>query len=502
MSSRLPGPRVLKLTNWHARVLDAFLALSKGGGLMGSLHRRYGPVLQTSRNELSVNSAAGIRDLYAGARRLDRPDPLVIFHNYQAENLVATEDGQLHHDRRKPIRSIYSVTAVEAEATQEVIHEAVARLETYLRAQRQPLEVKPALRLLLYEIMSHIVYGKEHALNLFESSTEREAIDHDTTYQQDRLFSLSVLVPAWLPRFTLWLRRNNLAPRALAGNFPPGLVADRLSRDALTALKASKTRVPPSPLPDQDPESLISRLHDHFTTQGPTPAIPSEAYILSECVDHFWAGTSTTVDALIPLLHHLSQPENKARQARLRRELREAAITPADPSTPPLLPSANTLKKLPFLDAVIRETLRLNPPIPASMTRRVSTREGPVSVCGHRIPLGMVVGASPYVVGRNPDVYERAEQWVPERWLAGQEGAADDSGEGNGEKLRDMKRHFFAFGAGPRMCLGVNVAWAAMRAAVAGVYGRFETELVVADKSGWTGQKAEDRVRFRRLHDC
>ena len=114
----------------------------------------------------------------------------------------------------------------------------------------------------------------------------------------------------------------------------------------------------------------------------------------------------------------------------------------------------------------------------------------------------MVVGASPYVVGRNPDVYERAEQWVPERWLAGQEGAADDSGEGNGEKLRDMKRHFFAFGAGPRMCLGVNVAWAAMRAAVAGVYGRFETELVVADKSGWTGQKAEDRVRFRRLHDC
>lgn len=492
MRPRLPGPHILKYTNLHARIIEVAVTLSKGAGFLNKLHKTYGPVVQFSRNEASINDVTGIRDVYAVTRRLDRPDPLVIFHNYQAENLVSTEAGNVHQERRKPIRSIYSASAIEAQDTQRAIQASVARLIKHIEAIKDPVEVKPVLRPLLYEIMSHVVYGKEHALDLFSDATQRAAIEADTQYQEERLFNPLVLIVAFLPRFTLWLRRNNLAPRSIAGHFPVDLVSDRIGREALAALKARKI---PSNEGSTQTESLIHRLYSYYATNGPSTAIPSEAYFLSDCIDHFWAGVSTTVDGLSPLVHHLSRPENASRQERLRHELHSAGLGPGS-----LVPSTPTLKQLPYLDAVIRETLRLNPPIPASMTRKVSEREGPISVCGHEIRPGMTIGASPHVIGRNPDVYDEPEKWVPERWLL--DGGADSEGGGGArrnEKLRAMKSHFFAFGAGPRMCLGVNVAWASMRAAVAGLYSNFATELVEAESAGWFSGMKASKVRFRKL---
>lgn len=487
MQLRLPGPRALKYMNIQARVIEIFLTLSRGSGFINQLHRRHGSVVQISRDEVSVNSAAALRDLYAVSRRLDRPGPLVIFHNYQAENLVSTENGDVHQERRKPLRSIYSASAVDARETQSAIQDSTKAFLQYVSRLHEPVEVKPILRLVLYEIMSHVVYGSDHALNLCSDAKQHSLMEADTKYQEDRLFDPLVILPAFFPRLTLWLRRHNLAPTSIAGRFPPGLVSDRIGREALAALQtapvASATH----------PESLVHRLHSHYATHGPSTAVPSEAYILSDSLDHFWAGVSTTTDALAPLIHHLSHPQNLHRQQRLRRELHTAGITPGS-----AVPPSAELKRLPYLDAVIRETLRLNPPIPVGMARKVAERDGLVVVCGHRMRAGMTVGASPLVMGRNEEVYERADAWLPERWLV-EDGDEGEARAARREKVQDMKRHFVAFGAGPRMCLGVNVAWAAMRAVVAGLYAGFETELVEGTRGRWWQRTPESKVRFREL---
>ena len=116
-----------------------------------------------------------------------------------------------------------------------------------------------------------------------------------------------------------------------------------------------------------------------------------------------------------------------------------------------MLLSTEELKHLSYLDAVIRETLPLNPPIPSSMTRMVSVREGSLHVYGYEVPAGWVASASPYTVGRSGQVFGREEMWLPERWL-GEIGGDGAVREKDKTHMRDVKRHFFAFGAGPRMC--------------------------------------------------
>lgn len=492
MRPRLPGPGVLKYTNIQARIVEVALTVSKGAGFINKLHKTHGSVVQISRNEVSVNDVAGLRELYAVSRRLDRPDPLVFFHNYQAENLVSTEAGDVHHERRKPIRSIYSASAVEAPEAQSAIRACVARMNKHIETSvKEPVDVKPVLQLLLYEIMSHIVYGREHALDLFSDEEQRAAIPADIQYQDDRLFNPMILIVAFLPRFTLWLRRNNLAPRSISGATPPNILSHRMGKEALTALKARKS--PANEGPPQ-PENLLRRLYSHYILNGPSTSVPSEAYILSDCLDHFWAGVSTTTETLAPLIHHLSRAQNQTRQERLRQELCSAGIGPGSS-----VPTMSELKQLPYLDAVIRETLRLNPPIPVSMARKVSKREGAISVCGHEIRPGMRIGASPYVLGRKADVYDEPDRWIPERWL--DKGVESEAGCPERDKLKAMKSHFFAFGAGPRMCLGVNVAWAAMRAAVAGLYSNFETEVVQVETPGWFSSGTSDRIRFSKLDE-
>ena len=70
--------------------------------------------------------------------------------------------------------------------------------------------------------------------------------------------------------------------------------------------------------------------------------------------------------------------------------------------------------------------------------------EGGSEVAGRHLAAGTVIGANPWVIHRNKDVYgDDVEAFRPERWLK------EDTG--------DMHRFFFAFGAGARMCLGRNI---------------------------------------------
>lgn len=72
---------------------------------------------------------------------------------------------------------------------------------------------------------------------------------------------------------------------------------------------------------------------------------------------------------------------------------------------------------------------------------------------GYNIPAGIRVHCNAYTLHRNEEVFPAPESWVPERWLLGN--AEDEAGQ---ERLREMKRWFWAFGSGGRMCLGSHLA--------------------------------------------
>ena len=202
--------------------------------------------------------------------------------------------------------------------------------------------------------------------------------------------------------------------------------------------------------------SLLDRLwvhHEDFKREGGL----TDLEIASEVADHLDAGIDTTSNTLMFLIWALSLPRNHKFQERLIEELRNISAEALDHNG---LPYVEVADKLPYLDAVLKETLRLYTPLPATEPRSAAVE---TVVDGYRIPAHTVVGMSPYALHRNPDIFPRPMEFDPERWL------------GDEEDVKQRKKWFWAFSSGGRMCIGMHLAMAEMTCLAAAIYLRYRT---------------------------
>jgi cytochrome P450 len=102
-----------------------------------------------------------------------------------------------------------------------------------------------------------------------------------------------------------------------------------------------------------------------------------------------------------------------------------------------------------YVDAVIRETLRIRPVLP--FVGRKLTR--PQTIAGWDLPRGARVAPSIHLVHRREDLYPDAAAFKPERWLG----------------VRPNPYHFIPFGGGVRRCLGASFAETEMRAVLGAI---------------------------------
>jgi cytochrome P450 len=161
-----------------------------------------------------------------------------------------------------------------------------------------------------------------------------------------------------------------------------------------------------------------------------------EELLLDELITLFFAGHETTAVALTWLAHLLAtHPEATGRlTAELDQTLGQRPITFAD------------LADLPYLDAVIKETLRLYPPA-FGFGREV---QEPFTIGPTQFPRQAVLLFSSYATHRDPTLYDQPDRFWPDRFLQ--------------EDTRPDKYAYFPFGVGSRICLG-NM-FAQMEAAV------------------------------------
>ena len=113
----------------------------------------------------------------------------------------------------------------------------------------------------------------------------------------------------------------------------------------------------------------------------------------------------------------------------------EAAAVGAVPRTP------KELKRFPYAEALFRETLRLFPPVSTDARRALVDFE----LGGRTVPAGTQVSISIAHLSRHSEVYERPDDFLPERWL------------GRTEAVSPLE--LVQFGGGPHFCLGYHLAW-------------------------------------------
>jgi cytochrome P450 len=176
----------------------------------------------------------------------------------------------------------------------------------------------------------------------------------------------------------------------------------------------------------------------------------TERQLRDETMTLFVAGHETTALSLSWTWYLLSQ--NLEAETRLHEELgRVLAGRPAEVAD---------LPNLPYLDAVVKESLRLYPP--AFIMARTNLE--PVKIGGYEIPAGMALLFSQWVMHRDARFYEQPERFWPERWL-------------NGLEERLPAGAYFPFGDGPRRCIGQGFALLETALVIAAIAQKYQFRL-------------------------
>jgi len=122
------------------------------------------------------------------------------------------------------------------------------------------------------------------------------------------------------------------------------------------------------------------------------------------------------------------------------------------------VPTVDALSSLPYPEAVLKESMRLYPPV-YSLFRQPKLD---VRIGEYRIPEGAVVMLPQWVVHRDPRWWDDPEQFRPERFL-----------DGGTDRPRDA---YFPFGAGPRQCIGKHLSLMEGRLILGTVASRYVLE--------------------------
>jgi len=170
----------------------------------------------------------------------------------------------------------------------------------------------------------------------------------------------------------------------------------------------------------------------------------TDEHIKNELLSILTAGHVTTSVALAWSLYELARHPDVMKKLRLELESLGKA------------PDTGALVALPYLSAVIDETIRLHPIL--SECARVPT--APLNIHGHMIQPGQALVISIVGIHHNPTIYPEPDRFLPERFIE--------------NKFSNFE--FLPFGGGHRRCLGAGLAEYTLRIALAEIVTRWDFE--------------------------
>lgn len=159
------------------------------------------------------------------------------------------------------------------------------------------------------------------------------------------------------------------------------------------------------------------------------------------------AGTHTTARTLAVGTFYLLN--NPAVFSTLKAEI--ATVTRSDGSPTPL----PVLEKLPYLTAVVKESLRLNYG-PGTRMSRVAPNVD-VQYGDYTVPKGTTMGMTVMHIHQDERYFPNYAEFRPERWI----------------ENSHLDRFLMSFGGGSRACVGMNLAMAELYLTIAGLASTF-----------------------------
>ena len=339
---------------------------------------------------------------------------------------LVSANGEEHKRQRRLTQPAFHTRRIDAYAA-TMIEYSEAMLDSWRHGQT--FDVAAVMSALTMSIVARSLFGVDRTT--MEATAARISAAIRTLQEAaDKEFQSPLLLPPWLP--TARNRRRAAATAVLYETINHMIAARRAA--------AGGDEV-------QDSGDLLSML---LLSRDEAGDRMSDAEVRDQLVTLFVAGHETTSNALTWTWFLLAQ--HPAVEKRLHEEV-DALGRP---------PALADLPQLPYSLRVLKEAMRLYPPVWAINVRRAAadTTLGPYAVRrGERLWI------SPFVMHRRPQYYPDPERFDPDRWTP--------------ERERALPRFaYMPFGGGPRICIGNGFALMEAHLIIAVVARRFRLRLV------------------------
>ncbi|VEU20418.1 DEKNAAC101372 [Brettanomyces naardenensis] len=441
--AKIPGPTICALTGYW--ILYKSWSEQRNH-YVDDLHKRYGSIVRVGPNEVDISDSDYLKEVYV--QDMDKSNFYAQFINYGSHNTFSTIDKAGHIESRKASAKFYSKSHVCSEDVQVKIRGVISKVLKVLEEQKY----KPINVFILWADMAM------DAITLFSFGSKYYISSMDDPFGAGRKIVLEFFVQSsswfWttqLPRFYDWV-----VPQAVddATQRCCDWIENQFNR-SLDGVGESE-------------QSLVNTLlGGKVHSNGKKPVFDKQR-AKSECFDHIAAGHATTATTLSYIYFELARhPEVQQRlidelsQSNGGKHLSVHNLESQDYSR---------IEELPFMNAVIDETLRVYAAIPGQEPRLApntgmvwkGSKETPKCL----IPGGTIITMQPWSVHRDPTVFTDPNNWNPDRWMSD-----------NQEQLKAMHKNLIPFSAGTRMCIGMNLAICEIKLNVSSVFSRYTVRL-------------------------
>ena len=195
------------------------------------------------------------------------------------------------------------------------------------------------------------------------------------------------------------------------------------------------------PIIDLALDTYLSETHQNETSTLP---VPFKRSAIDQFKTFLFAGHDTTSSTACFIVHLLNQ--NPKALEKVCQEHDEVFGSDTSKTAQIICDDPYTLNRLPYTMAVLKEVLRLRPP---ASSVRAGERDVIIESNGKSYPTdGFMVWPASFAMHRNPALWHRAEEFIPERFLVRE-----------GDPLCPVKGAWRPFEYGPRNCIGQELAY-------------------------------------------
>ncbi|CAG8213073.1 unnamed protein product [Penicillium olsonii] len=381
---------------------------------------RYGP------NVLIFNTVEGLKDIYSNSKDIVKDDCYQVLH-VGAKSILTETNPKSHTQRAKlivPGFLSHSINEFEPRIREHVSSlltalSAASKIEGQSVSWGQPLVMSDWCSYSTLDMITDLVFGRSSNL------IGQPELRHIVSDIEGMLEHASFLLHA---PFVLLGRIDKLL-------FKGKIRGTRRYRQMIKLM-----------MQEAGENQIYNRLAHHAASNSPSSFALSRTEICSE-----------TALLVVAVLFYLAMYKHV--YERLRREIHSTFQSLEDIHTGPALQSCT------YLDACLKETLRISPGVSSALYRKVGKRGAVID--GHFVPSGCSVATGIYSLHHNESYFPQPDIFIPERWLPGNES----------DSVSATHAAYVPFSLGTRACLGRNLALRELEIMTSAIVWQFDFKI-------------------------